>query len=139
MDEPLPFHSISRLLALGILRYFFWRTSFHHSFLPDMKRQTSLAPITLFISPGSLVPSPLFLSSKTLLQFTKLNFLPRVFPPCQRNFLSSLLMSFWMALRAKKMENEKIGQEETMEFIRVSLPTKLSHLDHQAWSLFLIF
>lgn len=47
--------------------YFFVMAVFHHSFLSDTILQRSLAPIAIFVTSGSLIPSPpLFLGEVTI-------------------------------------------------------------------------
>ena len=75
----------------------------------------------------------------TTFQFTRWNFFPQFFPPCQRNFLNSTVMLFIIDLGVKRTMLLKMGRDERIDLIRVTFPARLSHLIPEDWTLFLIF
>ena len=94
-------------LVSWLIDVFLLMTSFHHLFPPVAILHTSLAPRYLFICSGSLILSPpLTLEALTAFQFTRWNFLFSTVPPCQRNFLISILMLFMTSLGANIIKLE---------------------------------
>ena len=140
MDVPFPPQGISRILDFFLFIDFLLIASIHHSLPPAIILQTIFSPKSWFTFPWSLIPSPpFFLFLVTSSQFTRLNFLPCVLPPYQRNFLISKLKDLMTAFGSTKIAHEKIGYEERIDFIKTTLSAKLSQELLHSWILFFVF
>ena len=80
----------------------------------------------MVISRASLIPIPPFkFGCLTTFQFIKWSFLPCVFPPCHRNFLSCMILFFITILEAKRITLLKIGRYERTYLIRLYFSYKI--------------